>query len=76
MPFVGIEIVVKVEERGYSWHPSPRAANVRQLIVAKLSRAQVMSGDDALRRAIESHITEGLAQLDQRYRQGAPTLLR
>jgi hypothetical protein len=76
MPFVGIEIVVKVEERGYSWRESPRAANARQLIVAKLSRAQVMSGDDALRRAIETRVTEGLAQLEQRYRQGAPTLLR
>lgn len=76
MPFVGIEIVVKVEERNYSWRESPRPADARQLIVVKLSRAQVMSGDDALRRVVETRITEGLAQLDQRYRQGAPTLLR
>jgi len=54
-----------------------RKASEPQVVVAKVLRGLVMSGDGAaVQRAIEAEIAPALEQLDKRYRQGEPRLLR
>jgi hypothetical protein len=77
MPFVALDLVVQVEARGRRWPVLPaRGASDPQLIIAKVLRAVVMSGDDdALQRAIEAEVATALERLEKRYRQGVPRLL-
>ena len=77
MPFAAVEIAVQVEAKGRAWPPlPPTPANEAPIIVAKLLRGLVMSGDeDSLRRALDAEISAGLEQLDKRYRQDAPRFL-
>jgi hypothetical protein len=78
LPFVALELVVQVEARGRRWPTLPvRKVSDPQVVVAKVLRGLVMSGDDAaVQRAIEAEIAPALEQLEKRYRQGEPRLLR
>ena len=77
MPFVAVEVVVRVEAKGRSWPALPTLpANEPPFIVAKLPRALVMSGDsESIRRALEAEINDGLGLLEKRYRQAQPSFL-
>ncbi len=77
MPFVAVEVVVRVEAKGRAWPAlPPLPANEPPFILAKLPRALVMSGDDeAIRRTLEAEISVGLEQLEKRYRQAQPSFL-
>jgi hypothetical protein len=77
MPFVAVEVVVRVEAKGRAWPAlPPLRASEPPFVVAKLPRALVMRGDDeSLQRALDAEIADGLAQLEKRYRQPAPSFL-
>jgi len=74
MPFVAIELVVQVDRWNRRWPSLPRRAKSEPaLIVARVLRAVVMCGDDAvLQRAVEAEVAAGLASIQKRYRRSLP----